>query len=332
MTTPTDIPPDGETKPPAPDNTAVEAAYISTKPTADKDSDERIPSDAILAHPEWGSVNMLAMAASFGSVVPGAVSAAYDNLFWTIERNGEGSLANGGGPLTKINGIEYDPTLKVKEGGDDNEDDDGWDQYIEIAEHRREERERAEWARTEHSYAGVTKTGAEWLELSEKLRKGGILHDWLVEQMRKDGEEDPESLADLVRIKMEMQGTPEHLWTEEQKQADAYLKAHPEIEDKVAKYTALVDGHDLEMKAASSADLGGINPDEKLSNNASTTASVDAGADLFSTAPNLKEHHEAALAATEPLDAKPLPKPEPPLPPRTPQVAVAAAPGGGFDV
>lgn len=300
---------------------------FAATPDADNQS---TPEQALIDNPSVNVSDQLGMAA-FDLAVRGAVSAKFGVQIQNRQFHDEFSMTGGGGTLQEYfeEMFEGSPEEKKKK-----ENEEALRDAVEnVQERQREEREREEWGRTRHSYAGVTRTGAEWLELSQKLKKGEPLNQWLIEEMRKNGEQNPEELAELVRLKTEINGTPERYWTEEQKQAAAYLEAHPEAEQKVAEYTKRVADRDMELKASSSAELGGINPQNELANNISAESSISARADLFASAPDLKSHHQAALAATEPLDVETSPDPTPPtLPPRPVQPVIAAAPGGGFAV
>lgn len=209
--------------------------------------------------------------------------------------------------------------------------------YLEImsdaieAEHSLErERERQEWSRATHSYAGIEMTGAEWGEFADALKGDTALRRWLIDEMMKKGKSQVEAAkqADQVALLARMQSLPENQWTPEMKALDRELDQNPERRAELDDYMNRAQGRKVEIGSE-------INSTVRQS---TQNVSVGVGADLlvsvrvpnsdFPTAPNLTEAHGRALAATEPLDA-----------PKIIQTASisagpspAVSPGGGFDV
>ena len=91
---------------------------------------------------------------------------------WTIG-NGPGSLSN----LT--------PEERERQQADD--DADYLDSLVDLGEREQErQREREEWSRSTHSYAGMEMTGAEWGEFADKLKGDTPLRKWLLEKLKKE--------------------------------------------------------------------------------------------------------------------------------------------------
>jgi hypothetical protein len=354
--TPADEPPIDDASPTAPENEAATPTTSEPGPTkltedqkiaAAKDEDLDKFNDEDVVRVRAYDPMMLVVAGSFGSSIPGAVANTHANLIWTVERQGQYSISNGGGSLESYFREQFD---MPEAGKSDKDDDDGWDQYAEIAEerHERMERERKAWEESSHSYAGVEMTGAEWGEFAKKLNKDTELGQWLTSQMKKDGKTDEQSdeLLRLMRLKAEMQSLPEDQWNDEQKAAAAKLKESPDLAKQVEDYTARgaeYDGYVSKISADKSAtvsegatDVSTMGGADLLSETAeapknvttSEKTSLLASDDepLFASAPDLGEHHRASLRATEPLD---VPKQIAALtpPPRAP-----SSPGGGLDV
>jgi len=281
----------------------------------------------------------LAMAGSFGSVIPGVVEAARFNLVWNTERNGEASISNGGGPLDEYFREMFDgPAL----GEDRDDKDDGWDQYVEVAEQRRERetRLREEWAGTSSELAGVEMNGEDWEGLANDIAPGGKLYktliDWYMQRGRTRAEAEKKAADDQEIYKI--QSTPPALRTQEEHHTLDRAKSDPEF----LAATQMLNQQRMEGPTPNNAL-------ERKSQTSDLTESISSGADAFAldaptapatdisknrivlrsedavpfpSAPDLTEHHQAALAATEPLDVK---KATPSVSPVTP------APGGGFD-
>lgn len=101
----------------------------------DEDMDETNADAVVQARPEWGSVAMLAAAASLGASVPGAMASAYAELFRSVELNGEFSQSNGGGPLGRLTKEEIAARKQ-------DEHSDGWSEWAQTVPEAREKRER----------------------------------------------------------------------------------------------------------------------------------------------------------------------------------------------
>jgi len=287
----------------------------------------------------------LAMAGSFGSVIPGVVEAARFNLVWNTERNGEASISNGGGPLDEYFREMFDgPAL----GEDRDDKDDGWDQYVEVAEQRREReaRLREEWAGTSSELAGVEMNGEEWEGLANDIAPGGKLHktliDWYMQRGRTRAEAEKKAADDQEIYKI--QSTPPALRTSEEQHKLDQANTDPEFRQATQmldeQRTGTNRSNRLERVSQTSERTVSVSERaDALNADAPASASVDsASVDIrhhlsafsddsgFPSAPDLVAHHQAAVAATVPLDAK-----GPAL-----QIAAASAPttpppGGGFD-
>lgn len=293
------------------------------------------------------------MAASLGSTISGAVQMTHAALIWTMERHGDFSLSNGGGPLDEYFRERFDGPAA---GESEDYEDELLSQYAEAAERRREDRER--WQNDRHTLGHVTMTGKEWEAFADELKSDTPLRRWLLQEiMRRENKTEAEAKkqADEIALLARMQSMPEEDWTPEMKALDRKLDEQPELRAKYVEYTEDVkaykdQNHGLKNANESTirdssqdqsvevaADVLAATPDTALPYNrklpASAAATRDMKYEVFPTAPVLVEHHAAAMAATEPLDSKPLALPREPSPPRTsPGTQVASAsPGAGFD-
>lgn len=289
----------------------------------------------------------LATAASFGGAVPALIEALYRNMLATVEQNGEYSTTNGGGAIDPEAQTAEERKAKKQEeakkvtGGDVEE---FWEEQRELLL----ERQREEWAREKHSYAGVTLTGKEWGDLSDQLSKSSPLRDWLIDTIQKKDKlsaTQAQAKADQIALLAKMQSLPKDQWTQEMIDLDKQLQDDPKLKEDL-------DGY-LKDASIKKAELAG--PDKKATAEISNTTQIedsidtrsdlfaiaddnaqtiktsyaslakDSGPELFASAPNLKEHHKMATSAKEPLDVqKPM------------QVAALSAPNptmaGGLDL
>ena len=158
------------------------------------------------------------------------------------------------------------------------------------------ERQRDEWEKQVHSFAGANLTGEQWGELGTELQEGGVLKEWLIARLMKggntrdDAEKKAKEITDIARILAK----PEREWTqgeraqvENGKRNEEFQEVMPELAEQSMKGT-----HSLAVSQAA---------------HSSTQKSVEAREDAFASAPDLSQHHAAALSAQTPLDAvKPL--------------------------
>lgn len=158
------------------------------------------------------------------------------------------------------------------------------------------ERQREEWARTSHSFGSVTRTGAEWQELSQDLRSGE-LRNWLLVQIMADGHSraDAERIADKARDIAGIIATPESLRTPEQRRDMAEADRDPQLR----RYLDMADRHSREMHGPDIArNEAAASTDTMASLDARTGAIAD-----FPNAPNLAAEFLAAQAPAEATNA-----------------------------
>lgn len=282
--------------------------------------------DAPINGPDWLK-DAAQSKANFAQRLPGTSE-------WTIG-NGVGSL----GQLTR-----EEIAQKEKE-----ESAEWFEQFSETIEQAQEqEREREEWAKASHRYAGMEMTGEEWSEFADQLKGDTPLRKWLLEKLKKEGKTDGKAteMVDQMSLLAKMQSLPPNQWTDDMKALDAKLDANPALRKELDR--DMSEG----KKAMSAVQANGQKVEQTVEvARTGTTASATAGADILAQGsdpvavpkPNsfastvdgpaiastldLSQHHKAALAAKEPLDTpkqiaaiSPAPTPAP------------TSPGGGFDV
>lgn len=166
---------------------------------------------------------------------------------------------------------------------------------------QRLERERKEWARQTHSFAGVNMSGEEFGAIGADLKRDSALRQWLIERLMKDGKtrSEAENKADIIADATTIMAKPESQRTDEEREKVKRAEQDPEIRKIMPK---LAEQH-RQMDA-------GMNQQQSL--NAGKSESVTARSDLFASAPELKNHYGVALTATEPL--QPTQKIAPPAP------------------
>lgn len=151
------------------------------------------------------------------------------------------------------------------------------------------EREREEWARSKHEFAGVTMTGAEWGELGEELRRDGPLRQWLISRMIRDGKTSAQAAAkadEMADVYTALSKPPSQR-TPEENAAIERAKRDPDFQ----RYTSQA------AKQQFGGEVSGNGPRDGQSN------SVQDRAALFTSAPDLSAGYSGALATTVPLDA-----------------------------
>lgn len=219
------------------------------------------------------------------------VSTAATSQAAFIQKLPEGgwTIGNGSGPVTqetpqeRRERIEQEQLEAMRDGLEDTQ------------RQLKEEREREEWSNSTHSFAGADLTGEEWGELGDELGKDGKLRQWLVTRLMKDGKTtkaQAEKNADTLSLAFQGMSKPESQRSEEENAAIKKVDETPELKKVVpAVAEQFTSGTPLTAEADKSAMAG------------QRSASVASGGDLFASAPALTQHHQAAVAATEPLDA-----------------------------
>lgn len=265
--------------------------------------------DAVITGPAWAQ-EAAAAKANFAQRLPGTSE-------WTI--------GSGSGSLSQLSFAE-------RQGKKEKEALENLGEMADQIEKAQEfEREREEWSRASHSYAGMEMTGAEWGEFADALQGDTPLRRWLVDEIMKKGKSQSEATrqADQIAILARMQSMPESDWTPEMKALDRELDANPERRKEFDDY--LNRGRNFEATSPG-------NVRDATVSGTKQSSSVEAGAELlasgcsanadFPSAPNLTAEYGRAVATTEPLDG---PKPA--------QIVAASvrpspsvSPGGGLDV
>jgi hypothetical protein len=323
---------------------ALKPDEIPLENLLDQNLDETNVEDALRSRI---TISTLASMASLDVVIPGGgmLAGLYDTLFRSREMNDDFSISNLGGTLDEYflekMGVVDSNGQKI-----DDDDKDGWDAYIEAGQERierqeREEQEREEWAQSESSFAGVEMTGEEWGQLAKDIAPNGKLHQSLIDYYMKKGktQAQAEQKASDDEAIYNIQAKPPSQRTDEEKHKIGQANADPEFR----AATSFLNNERMQGVTP-------VNSLEQTSTSAKFDVSVSMGADAFDgdsiaipqlkasdisaplrssgsndfpSAPDLTEHHQAAVAATVPLD-----RPKPSLT----VAATAPAPGGGFDV
>lgn len=245
--------------------------------------------------PGQGSAYDLTCANSFNAVaLPPGFERLNVNRLLSANMRMEFST-NGIGGITELNGIKLGKDGEPEE----EEDEKNLDRLRDVIEQANEERK--QWAQASHSFAGVEMTGAEWGEFSNELKSNSALRQWLLAKMMKDGKTrgEAEALINKLAEAARIQSIPESQRTEEEKQLLLEIN-----NDREAK-TYLAQAREMDKSSAPQSIL------TQTASNATTVNSVNARADIFegfSTAPNLSQHHRAAIAAVEPLDQSDAPQ------------------------
>jgi len=221
--------------------------------------------DVPLVGPDWLR-SSIAMQANFAQLLPGATSATAADL---------------NGPRNRVEREEDEAKAKS-------------DRMMNAVEEA--ERQREEWARTSHSFGTTSMTGEQWDTMSEDLREGGALRDWLLAQIMADGHtrEEAERLADRTRNVAEIMAIPESQRTAEQRRELAEAERDPEVRqyvDMAAEHSRELHGPDVRRNASAA------NADNEVSASARATALAD-----FPSAPNLGAAFRTAQTSTAPLD------------------------------
>ena len=257
---------------------------------------------------------------------------------WRIEHDPETKRQERETGLAAINARNVEAAQTAER--DDDRENTRQNVYQQIMQDQ-QEMELQQWQQSSHTYAGQTMTGKEWGDLAAELKKDGPLRDWLMEKMMADGKskEEAKKMTDQVALLAQMQSMPKSHWTPEMKALDEEMEAHPALKKELKAYVA--EGNEHKAATLNLGNTSGRNT-AKLT---STTkeVSVSAGADVlnegsppaneptiivapamasnitsillerstvakkdFPNAPDLTTHHRAAVAAHEPLEAKPL--------------------------
>lgn len=323
-------------------NGLAQASGTGVAATLDAD-DQSNPDQALADNPDINVAGQLGMAA-FDLAVRGAISAKFAVQIQNKQFHDEFSMTGGDGSLQKYfeELFEGSPEEKKKQ-----ENEEALREAFENIEDRKRE-ERAEWSRTRHSYAGIEMTGEEWGKFAERMEGDTPLRKWLLERQRQKGKTDAEAkqVVDQMTLLAKMQNLPPDQWTPEMQALDSKLKADPQLKQELQESLREAKKQDAVLQAESpevqqnveirstGTTASTANRDDALSQSLGAKVSLptgkleqsppDSDASPFPSAPNLGDHHRAAMAATEPLDA---PKQIAALTP-TP---APAAPGAGFD-
>lgn len=234
------------------------------------------------------------------------------------------------------------------------------DDLNEVAERRQaeiERRERAEaWASRDHTYAGQKLSPEQWLRMIQWFKQPENRAAWEDAMMAETGQSRDrvrETAAKMDRLDalIEKEARGEVLSADEiaerdrlnrdrdvqqgmrvrREQMDLQQGIRPEVANQA-------DAQAVQTSADTTAETATVNARMDILAGAngnpvtalprtSVTAQMD-GQTEFSTAPSLRDHHRASLAATTPLD-----QPAPPvIASAAPAAPVAAANAGGFDV
>lgn len=190
---------------------------------------------------------------------------------------------------------------------------------------KQQQKEREEWAQTQHSYFGADLSGDEWGDLADQVGQKGPVRDRLVKRLMEQGKSkaDAEKKADEMGQVYRILSKPESQWTDDEKAKVQAAKTDPDFQ----KNTADVAQYMKQERQAAS--LGAENKVEQVSASASTAQSVTVGADVlalteaggetsaavdnspdptkrsdilansFPTAPDLTSHYQAAAVPAD---------------------------------
>lgn len=178
-----------------------------------------------------------------------------------------------------------------------------------------QERQREEWMRTEHSFAGQTLTGKQWSEIASDLKEGGTGHDWLIHYLMQHGQshQDAEKAVKDMQLAASGMSKPARDRTSDEVAAMKRVKENPVAADAYDHY-----------REHRSVGFDTVTPDDPALSRADRSTSVSARADALdggiTGAPDLTAHHRSAVAAIQPLDSRPAP-----LPPASQPMPSAAA-------
>jgi hypothetical protein len=315
--------------------TQASGAGFAAKLNAD---DQSSPDQALADNPHVNVSDQIGMAA-FDLAVRGAISAKYNVQIQTKQFHDEFSMTGGDGSLKAYFEEMFEGTPEEKKK---KENEEALREAIDNIEDRRRE-ERAEWSRTRHSYAGIEMTGEEWGKFAERMEGDTPLRKWLLERQRQKGKTEPEAkqAVDQMVLLAKMQNLPPDQWTPEMQALDTTLKADPKLEQELQESLREAKNQDVTVQVEEKADIAVVQTETSAANGADALSQslgakvslpsakpdalvADSPASQFPSAPNLAEHHRAAMTATEPLDP---PKQIAALPTPAP-----TAPGSGFDV
>ncbi|MBO9712691.1 MAG: hypothetical protein J7495_07235 [Sphingomonas sp.] len=228
------------------------------------------------------------MAQSFGAVTlplgisfaKAAATEAQASLALRLEGAENFSLAGKGGAIGGKSRAEREK----------DEAEEALELFAWTAEEAERQRERDEWSKATHSFAGVNMTGAQWGELGDELRRDGPLRQWLISRMVRDGKTNGQATvkADEMADVFTALSKPPTQRTPEENAAIDRAKSDPDFQ----RYTSQAA---VQKFGRSEINGGGMRHEQ----DGSTTSR----AELFTTAPDLSSGYRAALAASEPLDA-----------------------------
>lgn len=258
----------------------------------------------------------------------------------------------------QINLIEDREEKKRKQEEDAEEEFEGSVDRVKAEEKR--ERERQEWAQSTHRFGTVEMTGEEWGEMATLLGKDTPLRRQMIERLMKKGKskEEAEDIVDQAKRAGYLMSIPENQRTDEQKAELRKLEQDKDVQDvleaaKKAKPALNIEA-DQGAKQAGQAISADAVADQlaepavssgsgKLDAFNQATASLSATPKVektdsarnedkaFASAPDLGEHYQRAVQATDPLDAE-KPKPQQVAANDVKAAPQVAAPGSGFAV
>lgn len=222
-----------------------------------------------------------------------------------------------------------------------------------------EKREREAWAQATHRFGNVEMTGEEWGEMATLLGKDSALRRQMIERLMKKGKskEEAQDIVDQAKRASYLMSIPENQRTDEQKAELRKLEQNEDVQDVIAtakafekpgqaakasptveraSMTASVEAGTEMLDAGAGA---GAKDATKLAFNqtlgdekrATTEVASPAKNEIFASAPDLGEHYQKAVQATDPLDAEKS-KPQQVAANDLKAAPPAAAPGSGFAV
>ena len=263
------------------------------------DSIDFVPDNKQENGQEVDSVSALTDASFYGYSIRSdfaKAAVAHANASYLQNQAGSELFTLNNGPIKNLPGSE-----------EKSEDEKALDAMRENAEFVMEElkRQREEWKEQIHSFAGADLTGEQWGELGAELQKDGPLKEWLIARLMKNGNtrDDAEQKAKEITQIAQTLAKPETEWTAEERTKVESGRNNKEFQEVMPELAdQMLNG------AYGLADKNALHSEK--------SQSVAVGDDAFASAPDLSQHHAAALSAKTPLDTiKPLaatpPPPEP---------------------
>jgi hypothetical protein len=266
-------------------------------------------------------------AETYGAGSDNPVARAASNLLQRDENSlaAQSTIGGTGGAILNLHGNEIGRDGKPKNG----EEDEGVELMRDAADAQEQaQEEMRRWQESTHRMGNIVLTGEEWGEFADMLSRDTPQRRALVDDIRRrDGlsETQAQRKADEIALLARMQSMPESQWTPQMRALDAELDANPQKRRNF-------EDHLERANDSIGARQSNTHTQTEIQNSADTAQSIDAGADLFASAPDLTAHHAEAVAATAPLDARPQPA-QIAISTPTPASPAPAIPfsSGGFD-